>query len=65
MSEGSNASRSRAFRAQHRRFDYSPGDKALAAIEQVRALNPGATIKQVIDYLVVKAVAGNSGNGGK
>lgn len=45
------------FRQRYRRFDYTPGVAALAAIERMQAERPAESLRRVIDALVVAGEA--------
>lgn len=54
-----NTRRSRTYRSRHRRIDYTPSDRAVEIVDKYIACNPRASIKTILDFLIVRAVAGN------
>jgi hypothetical protein len=40
------------FRRGYSRIDYYPHQESLATIERVRAIYPGASVRQIIDLLI-------------
>ena len=59
--DGKEAARKRLarFRAKRKRFDYAPNEQALALLALVAKRNDGCSWSEILDAIVIKAVAGN------
>jgi len=47
--------RVRLYRQKHTRIDYTPSEKALARLSELKTINPNHTVGSILDYLVLVA----------